>query len=155
MSSSCRLVTNFSHAGPCARHRRANRLPSRCRGLMGEAPYPHLTSAAQCNPAQHHSPLSKRRPAEATWQWQRKWPVMITRVLQLQVLLPCTWKPLKWRQVILTCVQAGDELDELLQKLAGQYRGTHFCRLPIPSGGDTSFRHLAVERSAGEATCPW
>ena len=53
--------------------------------------------------------------------------------------------------MLLICIQAGDELDELLQKLAGQYRGTHFCRLAIPADGDVGFRRLAIDRFAGEA----
>ena len=41
-------------------------------------------------------------------------------------------------------------MDELLQKLAGRYRGTYFCRTPIASKGDAGFRHLAVEQFPGE-----
>ncbi|CAL5224964.1 g7736 [Coccomyxa viridis] len=46
-------------------------------------------------------------------------------------------------------LRAGDEMDELLQKLAGRYRGTYFCRTPIASKGDAGFRHLAVEQFPG------
>ena len=50
-------------------------------------------------------------------------------------------------------MQAGNELDELLQSLAGQYRGTMFCRTPL-TANEPLHNGLGIESYAGDVSLP-
>ena len=50
-------------------------------------------------------------------------------------------------------MQAGNELDELLQSLASQYRGTMFCRTPL-TAKEPLHNGLGIESYPGDVSLP-
>ena len=50
-------------------------------------------------------------------------------------------------------MQAGNELDELLQSLAGQNRGTIFCRTPL-TANEPLHNELGIESYPGDVSLP-